>query len=136
LTGPVFHPTQVITLKGRQIEVPVEFWKIVIRRDEEGEVDAAGIVMTKEERRNSMPVSTFVTTIDDIESRTGIDFFPDMAVDQEEAPESACPSSDWELEREVFATFPGIPRPINEEPPRPRSQSLGTQFGHDPVCAN
>jgi endonuclease G len=136
LTGPVFHPTQVITLKGREIEVPVEFWKIVIRRDDDGKLDAAGVVMTKEERRNHVPVSTFATTIDDIEARTNIDFFPDLAPAEEQSLESACPGAEWELAEEVTASFPGTPRPINEEPPTPRAQSLGTQVGHEPVCAN
>jgi len=115
--------------------VPVEFWKIVIRRDDNGKVDAAGIVMTKEERRNHVSGSTFVTTIDDIEARTNIDFFPDMPAAEEQQLESGCPGADWELAADVTASFPGTPREINEEPPQPRPQSLGTQVGQQPLCA-
>jgi DNA/RNA endonuclease G (NUC1) len=53
--------------------------------------------MMKEERRNHIPVSTFVTTIDDIETRTRIDFFPDMPTGEEQTLESACPGAVWEL---------------------------------------
>lgn len=135
LTGPVFHPTEIVSLLGREIEVPIEFWKIVIRRKPNGDVDAAGIVMTKQERRRGIPVSTFMTTIDDIESRTNIDFFPDLPPAEEQALESACPGTDWELDAEVTTSFAGTPREIREDAPQSRLQSLGTTVGQVPACA-
>ena len=134
LTGPVFDPTQITTIKDKDIEVPVEFWKIVIRRKDNNDLDAAGFIMKKNEGRN-VPIGTFATTIDDIEARTNIDFFPDLPTAQEQALESACAGDDWHLDRALPAPHPGGPREINEDPPEPRSQSLGTQVGQQPVCA-
>ena len=134
LTGPAFNPAEIVTLCETEVEVPVEFWKIVIRRKPDGVLDAAGVIMKKDERRE-VPIGTFSTTIDDIEARTGIDFFPDLPPAQELAMEAACPNDDWMLDRLLDATFSGTPRPICEEPTRARSQSLGTTVGQSPVCA-
>jgi hypothetical protein len=117
-----------------EIEVPVEYWKIVIRRKPDGELDASGIVMPKDER-DAEPIATFSTTIDDIEARTGIDFFPDLAPAEEQALESACPGDDWMLGTELTVSFPGDPRNICEAPPVSRAQTLGTRVGHPPTCA-
>lgn len=134
LTGPVFDPENIVTLCNTEIEVPVEFWKVVVRRKPNDDLDVAAVVMKKDERRNR-PIGEFSTTIDDIETRTGIDFFPDLTPIKEQALESACPSDDWQLDRGLPPPHPGGPRDICEEPPQPRTQMIATLVGHAPVCA-
>ncbi len=134
LTGPIFDPEQIVTMCDTEIEVPVEFWKVVIRRKPNDDLDAAAIVMKKDERRDR-PIGEFSTTIDDIEKRTGIDFFPDLPLAEEQAIESACPGDDWKLNQRLPPPHPGAPRDICEEPPQARSPALQTEVGHSPVCA-
>lgn len=78
MTGPVFDPTHLISLCKTSIEVPIAFWKIVVRRVGERGIDALAVVMSQQVR-SAEPIEAFITTIDDIEARTGIDFFCGLA---------------------------------------------------------
>ena len=50
-----------------------------------------------ENRPSSKPIKEFVVTIDDIENRTGIDFFSELADDIEDVLESEIRTKDWKF---------------------------------------
>lgn len=109
ITGPIYADTNAQFLCDVGIEVPVSFYKILIR--ETSPPQALAIVMGQD-IQNQHPVSDFVTTIDSIEALTGIDFFTELADPIEDTLEMAQPSPDWGLDHVLNPTFVGVPRPL------------------------
>lgn len=135
MTGPVFDPTHIVTLCKTSIEVPIAFWKIVVRRIGKHGIDALAVVMSQQERSDK-PIETFTTTVDDIEARTGIDFFADLPGLTEAALESHCPENAWRQQQRLTPPNEGwgTPRATCVSPAVPRSRSLGTHTAASLAC--
>ena len=114
-TGPILEGRCLkldSTRKGRtDVRVPSHFYKIVAAMID-SRVEVLAIVMSQE-NRDGAPIRSFVTTVDEIESRTRLDFFhllPDSIENAAEADIS--PHSSWNVDFELMPTFPGRARGI------------------------
>ena len=109
ITGPIYAENDPQFLCDVGIEVPVSFYKIVIRETQPPQ--ALAIVMGQNVQ-NDHPVSDFVTTVDNVETLTGIDFFPELPNQIENTMESSQPSTDWGLDHVLDPSFTGAPRTL------------------------
>ena len=136
LTGPVFDPTRLVTLCDADIEVPIAFWKIVVRAVDEHRIEALALIMSQQER-GAQPIEAFTTTIDDIEARTGLDFFAGLPEHVEATLESSCPKDRWQLQRPLVPPNEGwgVARPVCVAKAVPRKKPLGTRHAPLLVCA-
>ena len=62
--------------------------------------------------QNNHPVSNFVTTVDDVETLTGIDFFSELPNQIENAMESSPQSPDWGPDLVLDPSFIGALRTL------------------------
>ncbi len=77
VTGPVYDATAHKQIgKTKAIDVPEEFYKIVFK-DQEGQRFMAAFIVPHQTFPDKNP-DDFQTTVDEIENRTGIDFFPGL----------------------------------------------------------
>jgi endonuclease G len=94
VTGPVLHnlkPTKRIG-KNKDISVPREYYKAILFH-ERGNVKAVGFILKNDE---STPVlNRSAISIDEVEQRTGIDFFSYLPDDLETAVEKEVDLSFW-----------------------------------------
>jgi endonuclease G len=103
VTGPIFGSSPAII--NCQVEVPDEFYKIILRIDANGNPQVLPIVMNQDVK-GTHTIREFITTVDDIESRTGLDFFPDMNGTVQAAMEAATPDESWNLDTQLVPHFP------------------------------
>jgi endonuclease G len=108
--GPIFEGPCRELPSG--VRVPSHCYVIVVDVNEADTIRAIAVAM-EQRRINREPLSDFVTTIDDIEARTGIDFLPDLPDDEENVLESSEPDDDWDPDQLLNPTFRGTPRPID-----------------------
>lgn len=80
----------------RKIAIPSAFFKVFLRSDGEGWT-SIGFVMPNE--AGSKPLMTYMLPVNEIEARTGIDFFYLLPDDVEEQVEGRCEPSEWALKR-------------------------------------
>ncbi len=76
------------------VDVPRYYYK-VIAKGSASKLKVIAFLM--ENRPSSKPIKEFVVTIDDIENRTGIDFFSELADDIEDVLESEIRTKDWKF---------------------------------------
>ncbi|MBO4279014.1 MAG: DNA/RNA non-specific endonuclease [Spirochaetales bacterium] len=93
VTGPVLTDGPYTTIGASKVSVPNSFYKVIL--DYYGpEKKAIGFVLAQDAKGN---LSAFAMTVDDVESLTGIDFFPLLPDDEENALEGTCDVSLWDL---------------------------------------
>ena len=93
VTGPVLTDGPYKTIGASKVSVPNSFYKVIL--DYYGnEKKAIGFVLAQDAKGN---LSAFAMTVDDVESLTGIDFFPLLPDDEESALESTYDVSLWDL---------------------------------------
>ena len=80
------------TIGKEEVSVPKYFYKIVLD-NQEGEMKAIAFLIPHKETNAS--IYKFVTTIDHIETLTGIDFFPNLDDDKEMALEASADFKAW-----------------------------------------
>ena len=85
ITGPVYED-KIGTIGENNVEIPSHFYKIVISQ-QEPEVDAIAFILPNEKNPTSM-LPQFITTIDNIEEKTGLDFLNEMEDSIEDVVES------------------------------------------------
>ena len=97
--GSVFVLTAGFCMEGKcetigknRVQVPSHFYKIIVRRLENGKAQALGFVMENREYAKSVRLGDFIRSIDWIEERTGLDFLSELNDNEENALESALPS--------------------------------------------
>ncbi|BBP44731.1 hypothetical protein THMIRHAS_01040 [Thiosulfatimonas sediminis] len=96
VTGPIFD-TAPKSLKNSSVAIPVAFYKILIRpSNEEQPANALAFIFPQTARPNES-LNKFVSTIDEIEARTGIDFFADLEDEFEVLLESSKTPQAWNL---------------------------------------
>lgn len=113
VTGPIFDGPCFEFTSG--VRVPDAFFKIVVAEiDDTPEMLA--IIMNNERTENSR-VEDYITTVDEIELRAGLDFFSGLEDAVEAAAEAnAVPHPAWRVTDELRPTFAGSDRPINVRP--------------------
>ena len=98
--GRLYVYTGGILTKGlteigdEDVDVPDYFYKIIIRKSDT-KINAIAFVMPNSPQAKSLP--EFVTSIDDIESRTGINFFYELSAKEQAEFERVKNTSDWKF---------------------------------------
>lgn len=91
ITGPLYAPP--IQKLNYGIEVPDFFYKIIL--DAKGEhLRAIGFIMPQTSHRHE-PLQNFIVTIDEIQERSGLNFFSEIEKATQANLESALPSHVW-----------------------------------------
>ncbi|UYO73740.1 DNA/RNA non-specific endonuclease [Halomonas qinghailakensis] len=98
ITGPIFPERFMDNVFNRVgfVEVPEAFYKIIVVPDEEATL-ALAFIMPQDVRGNE-PLDDYLVTIDEIESRTGLNFFPDLSSEREAVVEGLLRTQGWALE--------------------------------------
>ena len=103
ITGPIFDPVWMNQLCSG-VEIPVAFYKIIIR-EIDGKPDILAVIFDQGSQPQ-VKLSTLVTTIDEIERRTNIDFLSDLTNELENSIESIkATDNDWLLETKLDTNF-------------------------------
>lgn len=97
VTGPIFdeYPD---TIKETQIAIPKAFYKILIKPSETPELIMALAFIFPQTARPNASLMTFVTSIDEVEKQTGIDFFSALEDDVETELEKNRTPQQWRLD--------------------------------------
>lgn len=89
--GPIFYSNNYKTIGNNRVGVPDAFFKVVLRM---GKRPAAlGFIYPNQGGRNDM--SHYVMSVDDVEAKTGIDFFFNLPDDIEEKVEAISELDKW-----------------------------------------
>jgi endonuclease G len=100
VTGPLFG----IRPRLRSgVAVPDAFYRIWLDRDEGGALRAIGFIVPQEVRGDE-PLTKFVATVRDIETKSGLDFFSQLADDTEDELENVAMPGYWQIPK--FADAP------------------------------
>ena len=94
VTGPVLTDGPYDTIGENKVAVPSYFYKVVLDYSEPT-IKAIGFILPHENSKN--PLSYFAVTVDEVEERTGLDFFPLLPDSVEEKLESSLDTSLWAL---------------------------------------
>ena len=89
--GPVFMKRQHDTIGDNQVYVPEAFFKVVLCL--QGRPKALGVIVRNNDGQKKRDL--YYNTVDQIERITGLDFFPLLPDDVEEAVESRVNIHDW-----------------------------------------
>jgi endonuclease G len=92
IAGPVYDRKRKRLKSG--VEIPDAFFKIVVDVDEGGG-GVRVLAFLVPNRKRPPELSACLVPVDEIESRTGLDFFPDLDDGEEEALERRTPSALW-----------------------------------------
>jgi len=113
IAGPVFVGQHTRTVPSGRVAIPTEFFKIVIRRNQNGDLQAETFLLTNGSHLPVPPGTMGVagqritaqqaddylfqhsTTISHIEQLTGLRFFPVLTATQRQALESNVPGTLW-----------------------------------------
>lgn len=93
--GPIVSDASVTIGKTRKIVVPQAFYKVLLRQKSDGTWTSIGFVMPNE--AGNRPMMSYMVSVNDVESMTGIDFFPNLPDTVEETVESNFEVSDWTI---------------------------------------
>ena len=92
VTGPVLTDGPYKTIGSSKVAVPKRFYKVVLDYTDP-DVKAIGFVLPNENSDKSL--QSFAMTVDEVESITGLDFYPALPDDEEAVIESHMKTSDW-----------------------------------------
>ena len=97
ITGPVFAERFVngVTQRVGLVEIPEAFYKIIVVPAEEPL--ALAFIMPQKVNGNE-PLDNFLVSIDEVEARTGLNFFPSLPEDVAEELEGEVITEGWALE--------------------------------------
>ena len=98
VTGPIFSKGMK-RIKGG-VSVPGEYYKVLLDFDDP-EQKAIGFILPNE--RSTESISTYAVTVDEVEARTGLNFF-DKLLDEEKQVEleSSYDLSKWPLDKKLY----------------------------------
>lgn len=98
VTGPIFDSNPK-TLKNAPVAIPKAFYKIFIRpQKEENPIIALAFIMPQDAKPKDSLLN-YVTTIDEVEKQTGIDFFWQLEDSLESSLEASKNAQAWSLEK-------------------------------------
>ncbi|MGZ4981889.1 MAG: DNA/RNA non-specific endonuclease [Methylobacter sp.] len=98
ITGPVFSGTVERLSSDWTVEIPDAFFKIYITEAVPGKPPVALAFLVPQTVEGHEPLAKFVTSIDNIEMQTGIDFFADLDDRIEARVEEAIEPQPWNLQ--------------------------------------
>ncbi|WP_239650021.1 DNA/RNA non-specific endonuclease [Methylocucumis oryzae] len=96
ITGPIFKGSVERLSSDWRVEVPDAFYKVYLTESNSGRHHALAFI-APQTVSGKEPLSQFVTTIDDVEAQTGLDFFAELPDSQEKALESSHDQAAWHL---------------------------------------
>lgn len=79
ITGPIYEPSTIGIGPGR-VAVPVALYKILLAVDEQGRPQVLAFVANNGSYASPYALSALRESVDVIEARTGLDFFPELPV--------------------------------------------------------
>ncbi len=97
VAGPIFDGGAVRETIGNGIGVPDGFFKIVTWIDRDRKFQAMAFIFPTDATVKN-PTS-YLSSVDEVERRTGIDFFPDLDPSVAEDAEAFAPKRMWEMSR-------------------------------------
>jgi endonuclease G len=98
ITGPVFSGTVERLSSDWTVEIPDAFYKIYITEAVPGKPPVALAFLVPQAVNGKEPLTQFVTSIDNIEAQTGLDFFAELDDRTEVALEAAVLPQPWGLQ--------------------------------------
>jgi len=98
VTGPVFSGTVERLSSDWTVEIPDAFYKIYITEASTGKPPVALAFLMPQTVNGKEPLAQFVTSIDNIEAQTGLDFFAQLDDRTEAALEAAVEPQPWNLQ--------------------------------------
>ena len=98
ITGPVFSAKVERLPSDWTVEIPDAFYKIYITEAAPGKPSITLSFLMPQTVSGKEPLAQFVTSIDNIEAQTGLDFFTDLDDRTEETLESAIKPLPWNLQ--------------------------------------
>ncbi len=98
ITGPIFDEKTEHLSTSNKVEIPDAFYKIYITEETPEKPSFALSFMMPQMVNGKEPLNQFVTTIDKIEEKTGLDFFADLPDDVEKHLEASIDTNIWNLQ--------------------------------------
>lgn len=95
ITGPIFD--ERITRMASWIEIPDAFYKILVAPGDGGTPVRMLAFIVPQSVSGDEPLARFVVSVDEVEARTGLDFFSDLPDEAERALEARIRTRDWGL---------------------------------------
>ena len=92
VTGPVLTDGPYETIGKNEVAIPKQFYKVVLDYTDP-DIKAIGFVLSNE--GSDKALQSYAMSVDEVEEITGIDFYPSLPDDQEEAIESKVNTADW-----------------------------------------
>ncbi|HHT00812.1 MAG TPA: DNA/RNA non-specific endonuclease, partial [Thiomicrospira sp.] len=97
VTGPIFGENPK-TLKNSGVQIPKAFYKILIKPSSQAMPAKALAFIFPQTAKANASLMTFVTTIDEVEQQTGIDFFHKLDDEFEDNLEASKTPEAWRLQ--------------------------------------
>lgn len=97
VAGPIFDGGAVKKTIGNGIGIPDAFFKIVAWTDRNGRFQAMAFIFPQDAAVKNP--TTYLSSVDEIEERTGIDFFPTLESRVQEDAEAFVPKRMWEMSK-------------------------------------
>ena len=97
-TGPIFKGDTRRLKNSWRVEIPHAFYKIYALIKNNGTVKMLAFIMPQNVKGNE-PLSHFLSTVDEVEQQTGLDFFADLEDTLENKLESNIHPKDWQLSK-------------------------------------
>ena len=95
VTGPIFNPEkQRVTIGKNQVTVPEKYFKVLLATDSRSPKAIGFIIDNRSD--GSKKLADYAVSVNAVESITGLDFFSELAPEDEERLENQCNFSQWE----------------------------------------
>lgn len=98
ITGPVFTGSTERLSSSWRVEIPDAFYKIYITQAKRNQDFKVLAFLVPQTVKGNEPLSQFVTSIDNIEAQTGLDFFSDLDDVIETPLEASIEPQAWDLQ--------------------------------------
>lgn len=100
VTGPILEPGLPRIGKKNKVAVPKYFYKVLLDNDLPGK-KAVGFILPN--AVSDSPLEDFIVSVDEVEKRTGLNFFEQLlSPTEEEALEKLIQASDWKMSRSRY----------------------------------
>jgi endonuclease G len=98
ITGPVFTGSTERLSSSWRVEIPDAFYKIYITEAKANQPSKVLAFLVPQTVKGNEPLAQFVTSIDNIEAQTGLDFFRDLDDAIENKLEASIEPQAWDLQ--------------------------------------
>jgi len=92
VTGPIYATTNVKRVGTNNVSVPTHFYKVIF---DPIRVEAIAFILPNEKNPSSM-LPTFITSVDEVENKTGLDFLSTLQDNVENLVEANLPPAMWQ----------------------------------------